>query len=258
MQTWKRPKILLPLVALGLLTLLMRSASAQTATYGLPADAKIIETQPIASPAHPNRALVLWMIKPERSPRGEPNEPYTCPEETVGHCYSGPVRVSLVNTADKKIINTLEVIAEQGEDSFNIPYKIHQGYYFVAGVRGQQEGKPTIMKLKDYNGDGRAAEFALFEALACMGLSTTLIGYSERQDRVIQYETDLTSTLEGERKTEALQWVDYLFSKKPVKPGYWKYAIDYRGRGGSLDQYEIRYNAAKERFEGTLVFKKDE
>jgi hypothetical protein len=231
---------------------------AQNLPYGLPTGAKVIEMQNLNSTTTAHRALVLWMIKPKSYPRDHPEDPYTCPEETVGHFYSGPVRVSLVSTADKTIINTIELKDGQGEDSFNIPYKIHKGYYFVAGVRGQQEGKPTIMRLKDYNGDGRAMEFALFEAHACMGLSTTLIGYSEKQDQVIQYETELRSSLGGEQKTESLHWVDYLFSKSPLKAGSWKYEIDYRGRGGSLDKYEIRYNSAKEKFEGTLVSKTDE
>ncbi len=32
-----------------------------------------------------------------------------------------------------------------------------------------------------------------------------------------------------------------------------RYEIDYRGRGGSLNKYEIRYNANAERFEGKLI-----
>ena len=79
------------------------------------------------------------------------------------------------------------------EDSFDIPYHIQKGFYYhVEGVPKGKEGKPTIMWLKDYNGDGHAWEFALFDAIACMGLPTTLIGYSEAQDRVIQYPVDLT------------------------------------------------------------------
>lgn len=255
MQKYRRLRLLF---GLALTAFVMPSARAQTPAYNLPAGAKIIETQTLHSTAHPGRALVLWMVNPERYPRSEPDEPYTCPEETVGHSYSGAVRVSLVNTASKKIINTIAVKDGQGTDRLSLPYKIHRGYYFVAGVVGKQEGKPTMMKLKDYNGDGRAAEFALFEAHACMGLATTLIGYSQTQDKVIQYETELTSTLAGKSTTETLQWVDYLFSKKPLRKGYWKYEIDYRGRAGALDQYEIRYHAAKERFVGTLVSKTDE
>jgi hypothetical protein len=120
-------------------------------------------------------------------------------------------------------------------------------------VRKGVEAKPTILALKDYNGDGKALEFALFEAEACMGLATTLIGYSEKQDRVIQYPVKL-KVIEGTKHSERNDfWADYLFSKKPLRPGYWKYEIDYRGRAGSLDKWEIRYHAAREEFEGTLT-----
>jgi hypothetical protein len=47
--------------------------------------------------------------------------------------------------------------------------------------------------------------------------------------------------------------VDYLFSKGPVSPGYWKYAIDYRGRAGSLDTYEVRYLPPAGKFTGQLT-----
>ena len=109
------------------------------------------------------------------------------------------------------------------------------------------------MVLKDYNGDGKALEFALFEAEACMGLQTTLIGYSEKQDHVIQYPVKL-DVVEGRKHSERISaWADYLFSKKPLRAGYWKYEIDYRGRGGSLDKYDVHYNQAREQFEGTLT-----
>jgi hypothetical protein len=81
-----------------------------------------------------------------------------------------------------------------------------------------------------------------------------LLGYSERQDKVIQYQTHLTvSDSKRKRSTSAEYWTDYLFSKKPVSPGSWKYEFDYRGRAGSLDKYEIHYNKQTERFEGRLV-----
>ncbi len=81
-----------------------------------------------------------------------------------------------------------------------------------------------------------------------MGLATALFGYSERQDKVIQYETQLTVTNpKGKRSTRTERWVDYLFSKKPVSPGSWKFEVDYQGRGGSLDKYEVHYNKQTER-----------
>jgi hypothetical protein len=49
------------------------------------------------------------------------------------------------------------------------------------------------MCLRDHNGDGDALEFALFDAPACMGLETTLVGYSRARDKVIQYYGKVTS-----------------------------------------------------------------
>jgi hypothetical protein len=224
---------------------------AQSGIRGLPPGAVIIETGklPIRS-----RALVLWMLNPKKNPTDyAPDEPYPCPDQSRGSYYSGPTRVSLVNSATNSIINT--VIVKEDEDSFDVPYAIRKGYYYRVGAltRNGVEAKPTIMWLKDYNGDGKALEFALFDALACMGLDTTLIGYSEKQDRVIQYPVSL-EVIEGSKHSNRVtMWADYLFNTKPRRPGYWKYEIDYRGRAGSLDKWEVRYNAAKGRFEGKLI-----
>jgi len=197
------------------------------------------------------------VLKPKRNPRDSPDEPYTCPDETRGSYYSGATRVSLVDMPARRIINTIRVRQEyaEGADEFDIPYQIRSGsYYHVEGVPEGREGKPTVMWLRDYNGDGKALEFALFDALACMGLQTTLIGYSERQDKVIQYPIRVVVKEKGRRSVEVRRWTDYLFSEKPKGAGYWRYEIDYRGRGGLLDKYEIRYNRRAERFEGTVEY----
>ncbi len=229
-------------------------ALGQAKISGLPAGAVVVETRKLPALKHGSRALVLWMLIPKRNPNGyAPDDIYTCPDQSRGSYYSGPTRVSLVNSATNNIINT--VIVKEDEDSFDVPYAIRKGYYYRVGAltRNGVEAKPTIMWLKDYNGDGKALEFALFDALACMGLDTTLIGYSEKQDRVIQYPVSL-EVIEGSKHSNRVtMWADYLFNTKPRRPGYWKYEIDYRGRAGSLDKWEVRYNAAKERFEGKLA-----
>ena len=252
------------LAAVIALSSLASPARAQTrrAPYGLPAGARVIEERALELTDGKKRSLVLWMLRPKRYPRATPDETYTCPEETRGSFYSGPARVSLVDTDAGRVVNTLKISEDsaQGEDVFDIPYRIHAGgYYHVPGVADGREGKPTILWLKDFNGDGRAEEFALFDALACMGLDTALFGYSERQDRVIQYPLSLETThTDGGKVAEVLNWADYLFSKEPAAPGLWKFEIDYRGRGGSLDRYEVRYNVRAERFEGTLIQTTDE
>jgi hypothetical protein len=231
------------------------TVSAQIRYAGLLPDAVVIEKEPVPESAHPNRLLVLWMKSPQRNPReGTPEEnPYTCPEMTRGHCYRGPTAVSLVDTAARRVINSVN-IAPPEESTFDVPYLIEAGHsYVVPGNLIHNEGKPKLLALRDYNGDGKALEVAFFQAEACMGLQTTLIGYSEKQDKVIQYSVELVSDVDGKRSRRTEQWVDYLFSMKPVQPRYWKYEIDYRGRTGTLDSYEVRYDAAKERFTGTVI-----
>ena len=205
-----------------------------------------------------------------KSPKKVPSdygseEVIPCPYQTRGSYYSGPTRVSLVNSATNAIINTVKIEGdsiegEGDEGALDVPYAIRKGYYYhvAAPVRRTVEAKPTIMWLRDYNGDGRTLEFALFDAPACMGLQTTLIGYSEQQDRVIQYQINL-DVIEGTKQSHRTAfWADYLFDKKPVRRGYWKYEVDYTGRGGTLDTWEVRYNRVRERFEGKVIIKPGE
>jgi hypothetical protein len=246
------------LTAVVVLLALAASAQAQArrAPYGLPAGALVVEERRLELDGGKKRALVLWMLRPKKYPRGPGDEPYTCPEETRGSFYRGPARVSLVDAASGRVINTVRVLQEysHGEDEFDLPYRIKAGgLYRVEGRPEGGEGRPTIMHLRDVNGDGKALEFALFDALACMGLETALFGYSGRQDRVIQYPVSLETTGGERRVAETLNWVDYLFGREPAAPGRWKYEIDYRGRGGSLDSYEVRYNSRDERFEGVVT-----
>jgi hypothetical protein len=240
----------------------------------LPSGAVIIEEQSLGSKKHPDRALILWMVNPTKNPsdaQKDQEAPYTCPDETRGSYYSGLTRISLLNTTTRTVINTIEIKdghfkggdgLEDKADSFAIPYAIRKGYYYHVEDEGDSpegvEMKARVMWLKDYNGDGKALEFALFDAAYCMGVLTTLIGYSEWQDRVIQYPIDLEVVGDEGHWTESLSWCDYLFSEKPISPGHWKYEIDYSGSGGSLGKYEIRYDAQHEMFVGTLDWTADE
>jgi hypothetical protein len=233
----------------------------------LPSGAVVIERAAVPAAAHPDREILLWMISPEKHDRGPLSESnfYTCPERTLGSYYKGPTRISLVDTRQKKIINTINLRHSWGdEDSFDIPYRILADYYyFVPGQTRGSEGKPALLALRDINGDGLPLETAFFEAEACMGLATTTIGYSPRRDKLIHYEIELNSRTEkmvegqgivntGEAATRTTSWVDYLFAEQPSQPGQWSYKIDYTGRGGTLNTYNVRYDSSRERFVGTL------
>jgi hypothetical protein len=241
-----------------LLLCLASEAFGQSNIHDLPAGAVVVETRKLISAKHSDRELILWMLNPKKNPNGYgPGDTYSCPDYSRGSYYSGPARVSLINAATRSIINTIKIAGadEEGTDNIELPYAIRRGYYYRVEILTKKgaEAKPTIMWLRDYNGDGRPFEFALFEAEACMGLQTTLIGYSERQDRVIHYPVSL-EVIEGSKHSNRVSmWADYLFSKKPLGPRSWKYEIDYRGRAGSLDKWEVQYNPAKERFEGKLT-----
>ena len=240
----------------GCLILFAAPSEAQSNIRGLPSDAVIVERRKLLPAAHPDREIVLWMIKPSKNPTNyAADDIYTCPDQSRGSHYSGPARVSLINSATNTIINTLKLAKEyeDGQDSLDLPYAIRRGYYYRVDSVKKGEVKPDIIWLRDYNGDGKALEFALFDALACMGLQTTLIGYSTRQDRVIQYPIELKVIEGSKRSSRTSLWADYLFNQKPRRPGYWTYEIDYRGRGGTLDKWEVKYNPAREQFEGTLT-----
>ena len=238
----------------------------ETKRYGLPANARILERRTIDSTVQANRALILWMVDARENPREGTLEenPYTCPEETRGHYLSGRARITLLDTATRQIINTVNVEQQyEGDetplDTFDLPYLIHGGsYYHVPGANEDTEGQPEIMRLRDYNGDGAAFEFALFDALACSALQTTLIGYSEIQDKIIQYPIQSTIEENSRHTTEFRRWAGRLFSEEPISPGFWQYEVDYRGFDGTLDSYEIRYNRETETFEGRLVRRAEE
>jgi len=168
----------------------------------LPPRAVVIERSTIPQEIHRDRELVLWMLSPQRHDRGEfsGTNSYTCPEMTLGSYYAGPTRISLMDTSADRVVNTLILRhADGSEDSFDVPYRILADYYYlVPGNKDGAEGKPALLALRDLNGDGLPLETAFFEAEACMGLPTTLIGYSPTRDRVIQYEVELKIT---EQKT---------------------------------------------------------
>jgi hypothetical protein len=226
---------------------------------GLPSGAVIIEEESLGSKIHSDRALILWMVNPEKHPseaQKNPEYEYNCIDQAAGSYYKATPNVSLINTKTRAVINTIEItVDENAPDFFAIPYAIRKGNDYR--VRGdpteREEAKPHIMWLKDYNGDGKAQEFALFARGGCYGVDTALIGYSERRDRVIHYPISIEFERVGEKSTMEGHWAGGLFYRKPISPGYWKYEHDLRGRLGDLNKYEIRYDAQKEMFVGVCV-----
>jgi len=222
------------------------------AIVGLPAGAVVVETRLLPASAHANRMLALWMLNPEKHTRSE-GDVYTCPERTRGNYYSGPTRVSLVNTVSGEIINTVRVTIrsatqsggrteEREADSFDIPYLIRRDLYRVDAPGSGGEGRPTIISLKDYNADGRALEFALFNAETCSDVAVQLIGYSVQRDSVIQYPFRSTSEAPD---VKPWLWADNLFAHKPVGRGHWHYVMPFPG---STCVFDYQYRPSSEEF----------
>jgi len=192
------------------------------------------------------------MVTPEKHPRFD-DEVYTCPERTRGNYYAGPTRVSLVDGASGEIINTVRVTIrsvtetagrteERDDDSFDIPYLIRRDLYRVGAPRRGHEGKPTIINLKDYNADGRALEFALFNAESCSGVGVQLIGYSVAKDQVIQYPFRST---DDRANAKPWLWADDFFAHKPLSRGHWHYTMIFPG---ATCVFDFRYRASTEDF----------
>src|SRR3989344_6333735 len=180
----------------------------------LPKNATVVDVESLVKNGVEDRTLVFWIQDAKMNPMF--SDVYACPHYERGSYYSGSAFVTLIDSKDNAIVNTLHIDRNPG-----VSYKILQGFwsgYSEPGKSDEDPIHPKILWLNDYNGDGKALEFALYDQQACMGKLTTLIGYSAKQDKVIQYQVD------GD------YWADYLFARVPQK---WpvESTIDYSGRG---------------------------
>lgn len=200
----------------------------------------------------PPRLMALWMCQVEKHEDEVIDHVYTCPDQTRGHYYRGRTWLSLIDATTGLPINTIPIRSDwENEDTFDIPYRIARRYYAVDGPTDKHdEGKPTILSLKDYNGDGEALEFALFEVENCTLVKTSLFGYSKAKDRAIQYPIHLIQT-EGTGVTiRDSPWLDHFMLQKPIRPGVWKW--EYQYHVGGLTHFDIHYDPAREAFEGQV------
>jgi len=219
----------------------------------LPEGGVLVETARLAS-GGPPRDLVLWMLSPSRHPRETPAEPYNCPEATRGHYLSGPARLSLVDPIGQRLVDTVEVRSESEGDAFDLPYLLAKGQRYPVPKPGANgEGKPTLLALRDLTGDGKALEVAFYEAEACMGLSTAAYGYVPARDRLATYPVEVVTREDGIEEKATLDWADYVFAKEPVAPGTFRFEVDYSGRGGCREAWDVRWDPARELFTGTLT-----
>jgi hypothetical protein len=223
---------------------------------GLPDGAVLLEQEPLPIWAHPHRALVLWVLAPADKPLedqsllGEGDTEYTCADLTTGHFYLAPTRVSLVDTQSMQVRNTAPVMLT-AIDQYPIPFWIRSGFvYEVPGQLKQGSGKPHILALQDFNGDGKALEFAFYVMESSNGPLTMVMGYSERQDRVIVYEFVLQDK-SSDKPAVAQSWMYRFAAQRPIAPMHWQYSECYNS--GWREEWDFRYIPDRERFEGTTL-----
>ena len=185
----------------------------------LPPDAKVIETANLKLGPGKSRALILWMRHPERVVRQDAGY---CGDDVYGDYWLGPTRLSLVDLAKSTLVNTVEVHPsyEHPDDRFQIPFFVSNSLYYVPRPNVKKEGQPAILKLQDLTGEGVLGQFVLFDFAACGIVSTSVFGYNLRSERVVQYPIEIVA---GNEKPRTVVWVWQIFSRKPIRPGYWDF-----------------------------------
>lgn len=203
----------------------------------LPAGAAVIETARLNLKSGKPRVLVLWMANRERVVRHH-GDGY-CAENVYGDYWSGPTRISLVDSSRKTLINTIEVRSDpDGTDGpagvFRVPFLVGSTYYHVARPGGNKEGVPRILWMRDLTGEGVRGQFVLFDYLACGIAATAVFGYSVRADKAAQFPAE---TVTSRHRPEISGWIPQVFEIKPARPGYWRFTWE-AGHGDMFWNHE--------------------
>ena len=232
--------------------LLAENPSARTTTPPwlqgiLPQEAKVIETAPLNTRRGNTRGLVLWMLNPKRILReGE----RVCSEWVYGDHWYGPTRLSLIDLANRSLINTIEIRglyegADEQEHGFRIPFRVSNSFYHVPQSDRNKEGAPRILNLRDLTGEGVAGQFVLFEYEVCGTALTTVLGYSGRNDAVVHFRVEISNP--GE-KLAVFSWVPHLFQERPIRPGQWDFTWE-PGHGADCWIHEqVSFDPARQLF----------
>jgi hypothetical protein len=203
----------------------------------LPAGAAAVETARLNLKSGQPRVLVLWMSSRTRVARA--GEFSYCGDYVYGDHWSGPARLSLVDSRKKSLINTIEINSDRHAPDnsggiFRIPYFVSSVYYRVPRRNRKKEGVPRILHLRDMTGEGQRAQFVLFDYLACGIANTSVFGYSLKADRAVQFEVE---TFAKRHRPELTAWVPQVFLAKPVRPGAWRFTWE-AGHGDMFFNHE--------------------
>jgi hypothetical protein len=169
-------------------------------------------------------ALVLYVTEVEAvggTGDDEIAQPLGCPEQVAGIRLTGVYHVALV--IDGKLINELTVSNPAGgaDDRIALPLRNLPYYNYLHWGQGTaveydaavKRTEPTkLLRLADFNGDGRAWEFRLVQpGGACGHLNTLVAGYSAARRAVVVFPI-----LSGPFRSD---WADNLFPNPTLGAG---------------------------------------
>lgn len=211
----------------------------------LPSDARIIETANLRVPGGKARTLVLWMSNPRPIMASWDSGP----DFVYGDHWFGPTSLSLIDPANRKLINTIGIHslneARGNDGGFSVPFFTWDGPYYVPHPDKNHKGTPLLLYLRDLTGEGVAGQFALFEYLASGISSGSVFGYNATSDRAVQYPIEST---EGSFRPVMQSWEAQVFATKPLSPGYWKFT--WEPGHGSFEWIDetVRFDSVRQLF----------
>lgn len=223
------------------------------------------------------RTLVAWMENWDV--HINPDNQYTCPDVTAGKGYlRGKLSISLVDEQKKKLINTISVrehnewnkgrdtiVYDQSGEYIEYPFSIANPksrsemgglVYFAKGGTDTTEARADMLRFVDFNNDGKALEFAFFKQWSCVGKASTLLAYNPITDSLewLEWHLDHIDDVNGNDSSysETTHWMGHAMIFKFQKNGILNYEMDYRGRGGELIRFYLRYDKATNRYSGRV------
>ena len=211
----------------------------------LPGDARIIETATVPVRTAKVRLLVLWM----QAPRRVTSEWDSAADFVYGDHWLGPTFLSLADPSAPRLINTVTIRGNQespdDNGAFAIPFFTYSGFYYVPHADKDRKGKPLLMRLQDMTGEGVAGQFVLYDHVASGIAAGSVVGYSFRSDRAVQYAVERTQN----RFDPVVQlWAVQVFDRKPERAGYWKFTWEVgHGEWEWIDE-EVHFDAARQLF----------
>lgn len=221
------------LAILPLLVVPTRAADRPLETL-LPSNAQILETKDISTIAGKPRTLVLWMTG---AVKVHDRDEY-CGTSVYGDYWRGNAKLSVIDSSAQHVVNTL------GLGDVDLPFYVKGYYYHIDRPDQAHKGKPDILHLSDLTGEGRAAQFRIFEYEACGIAAARIYGYRPQTDRAVAYDVEVRERNHTHRE----QNIDNVFDRDPVKPGYWD--ITWKPGHGSDDTYHdiVHFDAKRQIF----------